>query len=362
MRGFVGISHAQDTEEAIREATAGLKNADLIILIAPFDKAEQAAGLLSQKYPYVPMIGTCGCSVGNTSIEDGQIVVVGLAGVTVCHGLIKDIAKAPVTYIRQFEENAKEIESGSSNTICMEFITGGEEKVLSTIGTVLNRYQIPLAGGSSYGALLGEKPVVIYNGQIYHQSCVYAFIKNNAGKIKLFRENIYETSGKRPHYATLVDSNTRSLFQLDGLPAHEVYTEETGCSREDIISNMIVAPLGRALGDDIYITSVQSLDLNGVMFNGRALYENDSIYIMQLGDFRQIHEQILEKMQNETNRISFIFSFDSISRLQLFAKEEYLEEYTASLSALGNHAALIGTGQQYNNQQMNQTLVSIVFE
>ena len=49
MRGFVGISHAQDTEEAIREATAGLKNAELIIMIAPLEKAEQEAELNNKK-------------------------------------------------------------------------------------------------------------------------------------------------------------------------------------------------------------------------------------------------------------------------------------------------------------------------
>lgn len=362
MRGFVGIGHAENIEEAVNEATAGLKNADLLVLLAPFDAAEQAADLLSQKYPAVPMIGTCGNSVGKSDIEDRQIVVVGFAGVTVSCGLIKDIRTAPVMYVKQFEDNLKSIDASSANTICMEFLTGAEDKVLSTLGSVLNRYDIPLAGGSSYGVPLGEKHIVIYNGKIYSRSCVYAFIKNNAGKIKLFCENIYEKMNKRPHYATLVDVNTKSLFQLDGTPAYEVYSEETGCDKDNIVSNMPKNPLGRALGDDIYISATQSLDMNGVMFNGKSLYENDSVYIMQLGDYQQIHKEMLDTIKASTNRISFIFAFDCVNRLRLFAENDYLSDYIDSMSCLGNYAALISNGQQYNNQHCNQTLVCAVFE
>lgn len=36
MKGFVGIGRADHVETAITEATAGLKKADFLILIAPF--------------------------------------------------------------------------------------------------------------------------------------------------------------------------------------------------------------------------------------------------------------------------------------------------------------------------------------
>ena len=46
MKGFVGIGRADHVETAITEATAGLKKADFLILIAPFSKIEAAAALL----------------------------------------------------------------------------------------------------------------------------------------------------------------------------------------------------------------------------------------------------------------------------------------------------------------------------
>ena len=63
MRGFVGIGQSDRVETAIEEATAGLKKADLLVLITPFAQAEEAAACLAQKYPGVPMIGTSGESI-----------------------------------------------------------------------------------------------------------------------------------------------------------------------------------------------------------------------------------------------------------------------------------------------------------
>ena len=188
MRGFVGIGQSDNIETAIQEATSGLKNADLLVLVSPFTKAEKAAQLLSEKYPAIPMIGTTGASIAKGETSDQQIMVVAFAGVTVACGIMDNISKAPVTSIKDFETALRSVDGTPDNTICMEFITGNEEKTISTINTVLNRFNIGLCGSSAQGNPLGEQPVVIFNGKLYKKSCVYAFIKNNIGKIHLYKE------------------------------------------------------------------------------------------------------------------------------------------------------------------------------
>lgn len=362
MRGFVGIGQSDSIEAAIGEATNGLRNADLLILIAPFNKAAKAAELLSEKYPLVPMIGTTGISVGKGAISDNNITVIGMAGVTVTTGIIKDTTKSPITYIKDFENDLRALEGSADNTVCLEFITNNEEKTISTMNSVLNRYNISLAGGTSYGAPLGEQPAVIYNGVMYKKSCVYAFVKNNAGRINVSKENIYETLSPRPHFATLVDTNTKTLFQLDDTPAFEVYADTTGVEKDDIVENMINNPLGRVLGDDIYLISTNSLDLNGVMFNGKTINDNDSIYIMQLGDYKAINQETRSNIKGFSGRTSFLLSFDSTNRIKLFTKEDYLDEYISDMSSVATYAGHVGDGQQYNTQHMNQTLVLVAFE
>ena len=361
MRGFVGIGQSGSVEQAVCEATRGLKKADLLILTAPYDIAEKAAELISAKYPGIPLIGATGPGIAKGAIYNSSIILTAFAGVTVITGILKNVNRIPVASIDALDRAAATIEAGNENTICLEFSTRNEGKTVSTINTVLNRYNIPLAGGTTYGSPLGANPVVIYNGELYDRSCVYALIKNNAGHIRIYKENIYERMSRYAHTATLTDSNTNALFQLDGKPAFEVYTSEIGCEREEVVSRMPFNPLGRALGDDTIITSTVSLDMNGVMFNRKALYDNDKIYIMRLGSYQRLHEQFIEDIK-ESNKVSFVYSFESLNRLKVFENDNYTDSYLFGLGYLGNYAGLLSEGEQCNNQHMNQTLVCAVFE
>jgi hypothetical protein len=239
-------------------------------------------------------------------------------------------------------------------------MTGCEERVLSTVHDSLLEAGVPLIGASAYGVLLGEKHCVILDGKVHTRSCAYAFIKNKGGKIHLYKENIYKRQSRRAHFANLVEPGTKTLFQLDGVPALELYQEETGVQLEDILSAMPRHPLGRALGDDTCIIQTMSVDRNGVMFNGKAIYENDSIYIMDVDDYRQIHEELLASIQ--ASPVSFLLGFDSANRVRLFAEEDALTDYVASFRTVAPAAIFVGDGQQFNNQHMNQTLVLAAFE
>lgn len=362
MRGFVGIGLSDNIEAAINEATVGVKTADLFVLIAPFSKAANAAEALSAKYPGVPIIGTTGLSIGKKSKEESQITVIAFAGVTVATGIIGDTNKSPINYIKDFEQDLKSMEFSPDNTVCISFMTGNEEKTVSTLNSVLAKHSIPLAGSTCYGTPLGEQASVIYNDKLCTKSCVYAFIKNNAGKIKVYKENMYEPLTEKPFYATLVDPNTKTLFQLNDRPAFEVYSEVTGIEKDDIVASMHTNPLGRMLGDDIYIASTLSLDMNGVMFNGKIINDNDSVHIMQLGDFREINSATKANIKENSSKISFVLSFDSIGRYKVFEEEDYVEDYINTMSSMGAYAGTISEGQQCNSQHMNQTLVLVVFE
>ena len=228
MKGFVGIGRADHVETAITEATAGLKKADFLILIAPFSKIEAAAALLGEKYPGTPMIGTSGEGIAKEMRLTQAVMVIGFAGVEVCTGVIEDVRTTPVKSMHTFLSNLQAVEPGDSDTICLEFMTGCEERVLSTVHDSLQEAGVPLIGASAYGVLLGEKHCVILDGKVHTRSCAYAFIKNKGGKIHLYKENIYKRQSRRAHFANLVEPGTKTLFQLDGVPALELYQEETG--------------------------------------------------------------------------------------------------------------------------------------
>ena len=72
----------------------------------------------------------------------------------------------------------------------------------------------------------GKPPVVAYNGELYEDACVYALIKNTTGKIRVYKENIYEKTSAQSHFATKVDVSRKALIELDGRPAADVYSAE----------------------------------------------------------------------------------------------------------------------------------------
>ena len=46
----------------------------------------------------------------------------------------------------------------------------------------------------------------------------------------------------------------------------------------------------------------------------------------------------------------------------LYEKEGYFSTYAKDMASLGPHLGIVGGGEQYNNQHVNQTMVCVVFE
>ena len=49
-------------------------------------------------------------------------------------------------------------------------------------------------------------------------------------------------------------------------------------------------------------------------------------------------------------------------RYKLFSERRYMQDYLKEMSALGSHAGLVGYGEHYNNQFVNQSMTCVVFE
>ncbi len=56
------------------------------------------------------------------------------------------------------------------------------------------------------------------------------------------------------------------------------------------------------------------------------------------------------------------FSINCVFRYLLFSQEHHMEDYLKTMSTLGDHAGLIGFGEHYNQQFVNQTMTCVVFE
>ena len=362
MKTFIGTGQGSP-QEAVKKATQGLKSPTAILFMASYDMAEEVARQLNESYPGVPTIGTIGTKLVNGQVCDTNLAVLGLFDdVRVSCGVIPHISECPVAYAGEIQQKMNEVSASREDTVCIEYCTGSEEKLVTTFTSCLGQRGIQLAGGTVFGVPEGKQSIVAYNGKVYEDACVYAFIRNLTGKVRVYKENIYENNSSKPHFATKVDVSKKALIELDGKPAADVYSKELGVARNQIIDNVLVNPMGRAVGEQVFISSMMSLEPNGALVNFKRINKNDCIYFLSLGNYKEIEKKTREEMKQDAKGISLILSIDCIYRYLLYDKEGYLSTYAKDMASMAPHMGIIGGGEQYNNQHVNQTMVSVVFE
>ncbi len=364
MQVTIGKSKASDATSAVREATSQISSPNGLFFQSAFNQLEDVAKILSEKYPNVPMIGTGATTYIDSDATDKILVVVAFGSdATVKTGYLRYLSTSPLYDIMNLEKAVSDIHPGQNDTVCLEYCTNDEERLVTSMNVALEKESIPLVGGTVFGTPESTKSMVCVNGKLYPDACAWMLVKNNSGKIRTYSENIYAIPDHaKTHVATKVDLKTKELLELDGRRAADVYSSELGVGNSTIVDNVFQNPLGRIVGDDTYIISQYEVTSNGGLLNYKRVYENDTICFLKLLDYRSINEQTRSRIKSENNRISFIFSVNCIYRHLFFTSENYLPTLLSDMARLGNHVGVVGGGEQYKRQHVNQTQVCVVFE
>ncbi len=364
MQVKVGKSKNSNAEAAVQEATSGISSAVGIFFQSSFDHLEDVSSLLSKKYPGVPLIGTGGTTYIESEATDKILVVVAFeSGANIRAGVLRFLSSAPVFDIVDLDRAIADVRPGNQDTVCLEYCTNDEERLVTSMNVALGKTSVPVLGGTVFGTPSGKTSKVCVNGILYEDACAWMLIKSTSGKIRTYSENIYAMpENAKTHVATKVNPKNRELVTLDNRPAADVYASELGISRSAIVDNVFKNPLGRIVGDDTYIISQYDVSSGGGLISYKKTYENDTICILELQDYRAINEQTRARIKSESSRISFVFSVNCIYRHLFFTKENYLSTFLTDMSRLGNHIGIVGGGEQYKKQHVNQTMVCAVFE
>ena len=364
MQVKVGRSKNQNIMAALDEAFGGVNNPSFLLIQAPYGTLETIAQYLANRFPGVQNLCTSGTTYNNESASDQELDVVAFGSdAKVAAGALEGLSLAPLKNIDQLDGALNFVQPGKDDTVCLEYCTNDEEVTITSLNVALEKRGVPLVGGTVFGAPEGQTSYVMVNGRIYSDACGFVVIKNLSGKIRTYSENIYHPSATAPsHIATKVNLANKELISLDGRPAADVYSEDTGLSRSEIIDNVLKQPLGRVVGDKCYISSMHDMGANGSLINYKRINENDTISVLELGDFRSINQETFQRIRGDFPKASFIFSVNCIYRHLLFTNENYLNEFIRGLGQIGPHVGYVGGGEQYGKQHVNQTMVCAVFE
>ena len=363
----IGIGKSKDAEQCVREATSKFRKPKLILFFSPVDQFDIYTKLMYEKFPDSICMGATSIAMfSNTGAEKDVLKAIGFeSGIKCSADVLEDVDKYPIKYVERVKRCVDDVRD-TKNTICLEFTTAllcEEESVLSALNSVLIDKGIPVFGGTAgdAGTAIGTK--VSLNGKVRERSSVFAIIHNEGGAIKIFRENIYKPVTGNVLTATKADGQKRTVYEYNHQPAANVFAKELGVPVGEISKYFDTNPLGRIVGDELYITANCSQAGNQAITYHARIYNNSKIMVLGPENYKETIAETMQQIKKAVPRPSFSLMCHCLARTILFDGDGYLTEYAKTMgNVLGNYIGFSGYGEQYGEQHFNQTMTVAVFE
>lgn len=351
MKQFFGMSQNGNLQDAVN----GLTNPQFIMLLSNDEQFEEHVKKLASLFPNVPSIGCIGMSYDTRVVEKGVGIIAFSDGISAAANVLEEASVMPVKYIERLEKDVLKVNASHNDTICIDFCSGNDACVLTTIHSVLKHQNISLVGGT------GDAGRVSANGKVYEDAVAYALIKNNNGRVKAYKENIYRQMGNYRFIASKTNRSEYILGELNGMPAKQVYQQILHVTEKEILTQTFKNPFGKINGNETCIISIKDISGNALTCF-RQVNDSDVLILLELGDYREIVKNTIRQIHQDFPKLSAVFSVNCLFRYLLFTENNYMQEYLYEMSSLGNHAGLVGYGEHYNNQFVNQSMTCVVFE
>ncbi|MCI9155678.1 MAG: hypothetical protein HFF44_01910 [Lawsonibacter sp.] len=351
MKQFYGMSQRGDLDEAVR----GLSRPEFVMLLSNPDQFERHVAELEKRFPGVPSIGCMGMSYQHSVVEHGVGVIAFYDGVTAAANVLEQVSVMPVKYIQRLERDMQTVGGSSRDTICIDFCSGNDACVLTTLNTALSRRGVSLVGGT------GDQGRVSANGRVYQDAVAYGLIRNQNGRVKAYKENIYHQLGNYRFIASDTDRANYILGSLNGRSAKQVYKDILHVTDEEILTRTFQNPFGKLNGSDTCIISIKEVH-GSALACFRQVNDSDVLILLELGDYRAIVQDTIQQITRDFPHRSAVFSVNCLFRYKLFSEEGYMQNYLRDMSVLGSHAGFVGYGEHYNNRFVNQSMTCVVFE
>ncbi|MCI8479919.1 MAG: hypothetical protein HFG08_03440 [Oscillibacter sp.] len=351
MKQFVGISQNGSLEEAV----TGLRDPQFIMLLSNNTQFETHVKDLERRFPGVPSIGCIGMCYQANIVENGVGIIAFYDGVSAAANVLEHVSDMPVKYIRRLERDMQSVGGSSQDTVCIDFCTGNDACVLTTICTILRQRDVALVGGT------GGEGRVSANGRIYQDAVAYGLVRNLGGRVKTYKENIYHQFGNYRFIASDTDRANYILGSLNGRSAKQVYKNILHVTDQEILTRTFQNPFGKINGDDTCIISIKDIE-GDALACFRQVNDSDVLILLELGDYQAITRNTIQQIMQEFPRRSAVFSVNCLFRYKLFSERGYMQTYLNDMGSLGCHAGLVGYGEHYNNRFVNQSMTCAVFE
>ena len=373
MKQKVCISRAVNEHGAVNEISAAFSgfscNALLFFASTKYD-FELISSLFHERFSNIPVMGTTTC--GEISPEGGFSTDSVVATAISCPGTaVKAKAFAPfdnVLFVHRndIERMAAEcaITRNAPNAFALVFICALkniEENVLALLHTALGR-DFAVAGGSAGDDLKFEKTSVSCDGKVVSDGFALMLFKTK-DKFLIQRENIFRSTGKALNI-TEVDLESRTILSIDKQTPLQRVAKIRGVSEVDLKKEMDLQFMGRIVGEEIFVSSMQSFNPNGTIVCYSRILPNTPVETLEVIDPLTAIKQTCNEVTEAIPKPGFVFLSNCIQRTMRFnnmdiagtIRDLYNDVYK------GNFAGFTTYGEQINRIHSNSTLVTLAVE
>ncbi len=357
MRFEYGSSKKGDVAEALKDIKQPVA---LFFSVASEEMLGHVASEIEKKFPGIASIGGVGQAYIDRQFFGEGITIIAMIGtVKVVADVLEQASVMPMKYIRRLENAVKEVGGEPGRTACFDICSAGVDvRAVTTLSNFLCPSGYDLAGGTS------NSESVACNGKVYKDACAFFIFKNLSGKIKSYKENIYvhPQKDKKQFMVTEADPLHYRIRSLENISAEKIYTSELGISRDMITKQTFKNPFGHICGSDTYIISIKGVEADGSIITFRPANKLDFLTILSRGDYREVVQNTISKIRNDFGKEAAILSVNCLFRYIMFSKDNYWDHYLSEMCRNFSHAGIVGVGEHYNTQFVNQTMCCLAFE
>jgi hypothetical protein len=270
-----------------------------------------------------------------------------------------EIAKGHVfaqALLQKLESKAPQ--ASPENSFALMLIDGlsvREEIVTHSLQYALGN--ITLFGGSAGDDQQFSKTYVFNEGRFHADSAVLILI-NTALPFRIFKTQHFVSTDERL-VVTEADTATRTVKEINGLPAAAEYARLVGVDEQELNSMSFAAtPVVVIIDGTDYVRSIQKANPDGSLTFFCAIEEGVVFRVAHGVGLVKNLEQTFEKVRAEMGKPQLVIGCDCILR-RLEVTQNGLTERVAEIFRSNNTIGFNSYGEQFHGVHVNQTLTGI---
>jgi hypothetical protein len=363
------FSEKPDVKEAaadIRSQFGGMKPKMVLFFASTSFEPQGIAAAMQNEFAGAKVFGctTAGELVGDRMLKNTVAAMCfdesAIADVDV--GVVENI-KGEVdveTTLGRFEEHFGVSMNDMSHTdyvgiVLMDGLTMAEERVMDSIG---NKTSIAFLGGSAADNLTFTATHVFADGKAYSNAALLAVMKP---KVKFtFLKTQSFCKRQEVLEPTKVDERTRTVFEINGVPAVDAYVKAIGKEVNDAPNYFPVHPTGVIMPDgEIFVRTPQKFNEDGSITFFCNVKKGIPLSLLEATDIVADTRVALEEKKKEFKSVAGIINFHCLFRTLILQSKNQVEEYCRSFAGVET-LGFNTYGEAYLGH-MNETSTMLLF-